>query len=305
MARSSRRRGAKIPGVSTKMSCASPSIAMPRMIARVVCTLGLTIVTLLPTSALTRVDLPTFGAPMMATKPQRRPRRVGSAAATREAAQLCRLHALAGQHCGGGGLLGGALGAAQSLGRHAIPAVPRRRGTPDRDAARCGRSRGRTASAGRAPAPIPAASSWDRAAGAPACAGARPTIARPEPRPLHSRRRETPRRPRPRRHRPGWRCARGPPALDFGPAEPDRGAEIDAARHLGTGFLAHEIGESARQLALVGLGEGAEQHVGDDEAEHVIAEEFEALIAVPTGSCRLSAEMWVRALSSSDLSANS
>ncbi len=73
MARSSRRRGEKMPGVSTKMSCASPSMAMPRMIARVVCTFGLTIVTLAPTSALTRVDLPTFGAPMMATKPQRRP----------------------------------------------------------------------------------------------------------------------------------------------------------------------------------------------------------------------------------------
>ena len=71
MARSSRRRGAKMPGVSTKISCASPSIAMPRMIARVVCTLGLTIVTLLPTTALTRVDLPTLGAPMTATNPQR------------------------------------------------------------------------------------------------------------------------------------------------------------------------------------------------------------------------------------------
>ena len=73
MARSSRRLGAKMPGVSTSTSCASPSIAMPRSSARVVCTLCETIATLLPTSALISVDLPTFGAPIKATKPQRVP----------------------------------------------------------------------------------------------------------------------------------------------------------------------------------------------------------------------------------------
>ena len=71
MARSSRRLGAKMPGVSTKMSCDSPSIAMPRMSARVVCTLRETMVTLEPTSALSSVDLPALGAPISATKPQR------------------------------------------------------------------------------------------------------------------------------------------------------------------------------------------------------------------------------------------
>ncbi len=71
MARSSRRFGAKMPGVSTKMSCAPFSIAMPRTGARVVCTLCDTIATLVPTSALTSVDLPTLVAPMSATKPQR------------------------------------------------------------------------------------------------------------------------------------------------------------------------------------------------------------------------------------------
>ena len=44
---------------------------MPRISARVVCTLRETIVTLAPTSALTSVDLPTLGAPISATKPQR------------------------------------------------------------------------------------------------------------------------------------------------------------------------------------------------------------------------------------------
>ena len=71
MARSSRRLGAKMPGVSTKMSCALPSSAMPRMSARVVCTLRETMVTLEPTSALSKVDLPALGAPISATKPQR------------------------------------------------------------------------------------------------------------------------------------------------------------------------------------------------------------------------------------------
>jgi hypothetical protein len=46
-------------------------MAMPRISARVVCTLGVTIETLAPTSALSSVDLPTFGAPISATKPQR------------------------------------------------------------------------------------------------------------------------------------------------------------------------------------------------------------------------------------------
>ena len=71
MARSSRRFGRKIPGVSTRMICALFSITMPRISARVVCTLRETMVTLEPTSALTRVDLPTLGAPISATKPQR------------------------------------------------------------------------------------------------------------------------------------------------------------------------------------------------------------------------------------------
>src|SRR4051812_3112367 len=71
MARSSRRLGEKMPGVSTRMICERPSMTMPRISARVVCTLRETMVTLEPTSALTSVDLPTLGAPISATKPQR------------------------------------------------------------------------------------------------------------------------------------------------------------------------------------------------------------------------------------------
>ena len=71
MARSSLRFGMKMPGVSTRMIWALLSITMPRISARVVCTLRETMVTLEPTSALTSVDLPTLGAPISATKPQR------------------------------------------------------------------------------------------------------------------------------------------------------------------------------------------------------------------------------------------
>ena len=70
MARSSRRLGAKMPGVSTKMICAAPSSAMPRTSARVVCTFRETIDTFAPTSWLSSVDLPALGAPISATKPQ-------------------------------------------------------------------------------------------------------------------------------------------------------------------------------------------------------------------------------------------
>ncbi len=47
------------------------STMMARMRARVVCTLWLTIEILLPASWFTSVDLPAFGAPMMAAKPKR------------------------------------------------------------------------------------------------------------------------------------------------------------------------------------------------------------------------------------------
>ncbi len=107
------------PGVSTKMSWARPSIAMPRTSARVVCTLGLTIVTLPPTSALTSVDLPTLGAPITATKPHR----VGSSAPGSCAPSAAsaigghRSDALAGQQRRSGGLFGRALGAAEAFRR--------------------------------------------------------------------------------------------------------------------------------------------------------------------------------------------
>src|SRR6201996_2325429 len=109
MARSSLRFGRKMPGVSTRMICALFSMTMPRISARVVCTLRETIVTLAPTSALTSVDLPTLGAPISATKPQR----VAALSAVIAAAG----NAFALDHHACRDLLGRALAAADAFGR--------------------------------------------------------------------------------------------------------------------------------------------------------------------------------------------
>src|SRR5262245_33291885 len=53
------------------MTWDAPIGAIPRTGPRVVCALCVTIETLAPTSALISVDLPLFGAPISATKPQR------------------------------------------------------------------------------------------------------------------------------------------------------------------------------------------------------------------------------------------
>src|ERR1700692_1388712 len=116
MARSRRHFREEIPGVSTRMICALLSITMPRISARVVCTLRETIVTLEPTSALTSVDFPTFGAPISATKPQRV---AGGGAASAEGLSVipAAADAFARDHHGGRDLLGGALAAADAFGR--------------------------------------------------------------------------------------------------------------------------------------------------------------------------------------------
>src|SRR6202043_4036092 len=98
--------GANIPGVSTKISCAGPAMAIPRTSARVVCTLGVTMEILDPTNAFASVDLPTFGAPISATKPQRVAGAAASACSAGSTIAPFGLDAFAHQHGGGGGLLG-------------------------------------------------------------------------------------------------------------------------------------------------------------------------------------------------------
>src|SRR5689334_22976129 len=89
-------------------------MAMPRNSVRVVCTLGVTIATLLPTIALISVDLPAFGAPISAMKPQRVP---PSTVAAGSAIGAIRLHALALEQSCGRRLLGAALGAVDPFDR--------------------------------------------------------------------------------------------------------------------------------------------------------------------------------------------
>src|ERR1700682_6289910 len=113
MARSSLRLGRKIPGVSTRMICALFSLTMPRISARVVCTLRETIVTLEPTSALTSVDLPTLGAPISATKPHH----VAGVVALPSVLSVMAANTFALDHDGCGALLGRTLAAAHSFGR--------------------------------------------------------------------------------------------------------------------------------------------------------------------------------------------
>ena len=61
MARSSLRRGRKMPGVSTRRICAGPRIRTPSTRKRVVCALGLTMESLAPVRRFSRVDLPALG----------------------------------------------------------------------------------------------------------------------------------------------------------------------------------------------------------------------------------------------------
>ena len=59
------------PGVSTKTNWVAPSVRMPVMRCRVVWALREVMLIFWPTSALSRVDLPTLGLPTMAIRPQR------------------------------------------------------------------------------------------------------------------------------------------------------------------------------------------------------------------------------------------
>src|SRR5712692_1773442 len=242
MARSSRRRGAKMPGVSMNTSCAGPSIAMPRTSARVVCTLWLTIETLVPTSALMSVDLPALGAPISAMKPQRVAGAAGSAGSPIRAV---RRHALPRQHGGGGRLLGRALRAAAPFGRFAL-------GKLDRDAEL-------GAVVGARPPDFAVARGGH-------AARLRPFLQYGLRIAQRARRLEHAVLPealdqRGRRgvaavdeHRPDQRLAHVgedrrapvPARQDFRIAEPHGGTEVDGAGHVRAGFPAHQRGEPAR-----------------------------------------------------------
>ena len=66
-------RGLCRPGVSTNTTWASGRLRTPRTWDRVVLGRGEVMVTLVPTMALTSVDLPTLGRPTTAANPDRNP----------------------------------------------------------------------------------------------------------------------------------------------------------------------------------------------------------------------------------------
>src|SRR5438445_2263728 len=277
MARSSRRFGRKIPGVSTRMICALFSITMPRISARVVCTLRETMVTLEPTSALTSVDLPTLGAPISATKPQRVSADVASAEDSTVIAAAA--DAFAFDHHGGCDLLGGALGAADAFG-----GCQSRQIDGDAELRVVMRPGALDLAIDRRRQSLALGPFLQHRLGI----AQRPMrLAHPfQPVALDELRRR--RIAAVEIDRPDHRLA---DVAEHGFAQPracasaDR-AELDVVKQperfcdIGAAFLAHEIGETLGQFALVGPRIGAIQHVGDDQPKHVIAEEFQPLIAV-------------------------
>ncbi len=66
-----RSRGRWTPGRSTRTSCQSSPVAIPRTSRLVVWGLSETMATFSPTSRLTSVDLPELGRPASAMKPER------------------------------------------------------------------------------------------------------------------------------------------------------------------------------------------------------------------------------------------
>src|SRR6478672_731942 len=276
IARSSRRLGAKMPGVSMKTSCAPSTVAMPRSNARVVCTLCDTIATLVPTSALISVDLPTLGAPISAMNPQRvcaapcpcagrtsppaRPHEeaCGGRGPRRSTIEAVGLDAGARQHGGSGGLLGGALRAAKALGRRQV-------GKLDGD------TEFRIV-VGTLALDLPIGGSRQPPRLRPFLQHGLGIAQRP-------RRRAHALAPQPLDERGRGRIstvheyctdqrladvgedggAAAPAGVRLRGTEPDCRAEVDRPAHIRAGLFAHEIGETTRHFAFIGPCEGAKQ----------------------------------------------
>jgi len=86
------------------------------------------------------------------------------------------------------------------------------------------------------------------------------------------------RRSRPRRRRPGWRCGCARRHCFRRPRAGWRRRARSSLPHRRTPPCAPDR-PAAATIPLVGARKGAKQHVGDYEAEHVVAEKFEPLIA--------------------------
>src|SRR5437016_10257770 len=235
---------------------------MPRISARVVCTLRETMVTLEPTKALTSVDLPTLGAPISATKPQRVP----AGAALSETSAVIAADAFALDHNGSSDLLGGTLAAADAFGRreprqihgNAELRIVMRPGALDLAIYRRRQALGLgpflqhgLGIAQRTPVLVhplgPVARDELRCGGVAAVEKDRAD------------------------HRladvaeHGLAQAGARPGTDG--AELDVVGETQKLRHVGAALLAHEVGEPFRQFTLIGVRKCAIEHVGDNKPE--------------------------------------
>src|SRR5579863_527493 len=259
------------PGVSTKISCSVAVVLMPSTRRRVVCGLGVTMLILRPTKALTSVDLPTLGRPATATKPARKPGsamvhllqgmlrrfllRAASAARLALGADLQRLHAAThpehllvrfaaygldcihrqGQVAGLQHFLQARLGILEGF-RRRWRCEPRFEEVQD-DVAR----------------------------------GAEPRIKENR---AHQRLE--------RICEDG--CAAVTAALEFTGTEGEVGAKVEAAGHFRQGFLVDEVGPQAAQIPLFQPCMTTIQGLGDTSINQGVAQELQTLIVAPAGA---------------------
>src|SRR5215475_628723 len=276
MARSSRRRGAKMPGVSMNTSWLAPSTAMPRTRVRVVCTLRLTMLTLAPTSVLTSVDLPAFGAPMMAMKPQR-------VSATGPTSLIgASAHTFAGEKGRGRRLLGGALAGALATGRF---------GALD---ANFGREAGRVI--GSLARHLHVLRQLEALALGPLLqcrlgVGGLGRRAFELGTPMGAHHITRLRVAGLQEHRPEQGLAGigqdrlfvAATGTRFRFAQMQRGTKIEGACHLCARTAAHQAIEKSGELTFGRRGKGLAQQFGDGKTQHAVPEEFEALVVAAFG----------------------
>ena len=70
-------------------------------------------------------------------------------------------------------------------------------------------------------------------------------------------------------------------AVFLAPGELQQRADFEPGRDVGQGPAAHQDGKAFRQRPLLLIRKILEQHMGDNQAEHPVAEEFEPLEASP------------------------
>ena len=75
-------------------------------------------------------------------------------------------------------------------------------------------------------------------------------------------------------------CSHMTPPLLRTFAHADMLRKVDLARNGSTRLAAHQAMENAREFALGRIGKARDQHVGNDEAEHAVTEEFQALVGL-------------------------